>query len=172
MTPTTALGGLTRTEAESLPFPPQFPEMAFQYCAGYQDHWEFSDGALASDPDADANRTHDEALIAFATAAEASAAFRQLIAVTAPHVAEFQRIDAPTVGEERLVTQSHHSATIVRNPDGTEREEPDDADFTFLFRRGPVLAISDDDYSVDAADFSQALALAEALDSRIAAALS
>ena len=173
-----AFPGLSAVRRE---LPPGFPfHSALQplhYCAAYVFFWEVPFEALVRDPDADANRAHSDLLLAFPTAGDASDAFHDLVALsrspTATQRDPQHRIDdenAPSLGEERLAQSTTEFGTEI-DGDGTRHEEPNIAQYDFAFRRGPVLVLSDDTFSPDAADFGLALSLAEALDARIAAAL-
>ncbi len=166
-TDTSALGGLGQTDV-SMALPTQAQQLGV--CAAFIARWAHSDDVLTSDPAADDNREHNELLLAFPSAEDASNAFQTLIAQLQPD--ERTRIlDTPSLGEEALAVQSYSSAELVTEPDGRIHEVPDDADFTFLFRRGPVLVVSDDKFSANSADMGLASMLAQAIDSRIVATL-
>jgi len=146
-------------------------------CSGYEVFGELPFAAAGSNSDADLNRSHSDLLLAFRTTQAASEVIRRLVAAVQTVMAaapdperRLELLDAPTLGEERLVGKETELSTVT-SADGAQREEPNMIQYDVGFRRGPVLILSDDVFSPDAADFALALSLAEAIDTRIAAAL-
>jgi hypothetical protein len=166
-TDTSALGGLGQTEAVDSLGP---PGERLGVCAAFAARWGYTDEMLESDENLDENREHSEAILAFRSAVDASNVFAYL-AARAQREPNTRFLATPSLGEEALATQSYHTAELVPGPDGRIQEVPDDADYTFVFRRGSLLIMSGDTYSADSADLDQALAFAEALDARVRAAL-